>query len=200
MKKYIVLFCVGILLTGIGSGYTQEKSARSLICELGERPIRASKLKVKEGDLAPNFTLPSVSGEEVTLSNFRGKKNVIISFVPAAWTSVCSDQWTRYGGFQDAIEAYDAVLLGVSVDNLPTLRAWTNGLGDVWFTVLSDFWPHGVASKRFGVFRSDGISERAVFIIDKEGVVQYAMVNPINRMIDASEIVSVLERLNRIQE
>jgi peroxiredoxin (alkyl hydroperoxide reductase subunit C) len=133
----------------------------------------------------------------VTLSQYRGKKNVVISFVPAAWTSVCSAQWPRYGGLQEALKTYDAVLLGISVDNKPALSAWVQTIGNVWFIVLSDFWPHGAVADKYGVLRSDGIAERAIFIIDKNGVIQYARVHKITEMAEPSEIVSVLERISK---
>lgn len=200
MKKCTVLICLAILVINCGLIYAQNGELKDLICDLGERPAKASQLKVKEGAKAPDFTLPAVSGGKVTLSDFRGKKNVVVSFVPAAWTSVCSEQWNRYGGFQDALETYDAVLIGITTDNLPSLRAWTGAMDNIWFEVLSDFWPHGEASEKFGVLRTDGITERAVFIIDKDGTIQYAVVNPITQMVDPSEIVMVLERLNRVKK
>jgi peroxiredoxin (alkyl hydroperoxide reductase subunit C) len=67
-------------------------------------------------------------------------------------------------------DQYDAVLLGITVDNIPTLFSWTNQMGNLWFPVLSDFWPHGDAAKKYGVLRSDGTSERALFVIDKKGI------------------------------
>ncbi len=80
-----------------------------------------SKLKVKVGDPAPDFTLPAVSGGKITLSQYRGKKNVVLSFVPAAWTPVCSDQWPGYNIVKELFDMNNAILLGITVDNLPTL-------------------------------------------------------------------------------
>ncbi len=139
-----------------------------------------SVLKVAAGDPAPDFALPSLSGETITLGRFRGKKNVVLSFVPAAWTPVCSDQWPGYNIVQDLFDANDAVLLGITVDNLPTLHAWTRQMGALWFHVLSDFWPHGSVADRYGVLRSDGVSERALFVIDKEGIIRFIDVSDIN--------------------
>ncbi len=152
-----------------------------------------STLKVAPGDPAPDFTLPSVSGEKVTLSRYRGRKNVVLSFVPAAWTPVCSDQWPGYNISRELFEQRDAALLGISVDNIPTLFAWTRQMGDLWFPVLSDFWPHGAVADRFGVLRTDGTSERAIIIIDKEGVVRYARVSDINTRPRLEEIIHALD-------
>lgn len=194
MKRAVVISLVSICVLTLGA-WAQD--GKALICDLGERDQLASTLKVKEGQPAPDFTLESVAGGKVSLHEFRGKKNVVISFVPAAWTSVCSSQWPRYGGLQDAMKTYDAVMLGISVDNKPTLSAWTNSLGNIWFTVLSDFWPHGETASKFGVLRSDGMAERAIFVIDKEGVIQYARVHKIKEMPEPSEIITVLERIVR---
>ena len=154
-----------------------------------------SVLKVKKGVQAPNFSLPSVSGEKVSLSQFRGKKNVVLSFVPAAWTPVCSDQWPGYNIAKDIFNQYDAILLGITVDNIPTLYAWTNQMGQLWFPVLSDFWPYGAVAKKFGVLRSNGVSERALFVIDKKGIIRYIDVHDINKRPPLEDLIGALEKL-----
>jgi peroxiredoxin (alkyl hydroperoxide reductase subunit C) len=154
-----------------------------------------STLKVKVGEKAPDFTLPSVSGEKISLRQYKGKKNVVISFVPAAWTPVCSDQWPGYNIVKARFVNNDAILLGITVDNIPTLHAWTNQMGNLWFPVLSDFWPHGQVAKMFGVLRSDGTTERALFVIDKDGILRYAYVEDINKRPDLKLLVEELEKL-----
>ena len=119
-----------------------------------------SHLKVKVGDRAPDFTLPRVQGGEVSLKQFRGQKNVVISFVPAAFTPICSAQWPGYNLVLDMFTKHDAVLLGISTDNLPSLYAWTQEMGGISFDILSDFYPHGKVADAFGVLRSDGMAER----------------------------------------
>lgn len=156
-----------------------------------------SKLTLAVGDVAPDFTLPSISGEKVRLSQFRGRSHVVLSFVPAAWTPVCSDQWPGYNIAKELFEALDAVVLGISVDNLPTLFAWTQEMGGLWFPVLSDFWPHGEVASRYGVLRSNGVSERAIFIIDKEGVIRYIDVHDINDRPSLEGILKELEKLKK---
>src|SRR4030042_178626 len=155
-----------------------------------------SVLKMKGGVQAPNFSLPSVSGEKVSLSQFREKKNVVLSFVPAAWTPVCSDQWPGYNIMKELFERNDAILFGITVDNIPTLFAWTNQMGKLWFPVLSDFWPHGAVAKKYGVLRSDGVSERALFVIDKKGTLRYVDVHDINNRPPLEDLVSALEKIN----
>ena len=156
-----------------------------------------SKLKVSVGETAPDFTLPSVAGKNITLSQFRGEKNVVISFVPAAWTPVCSDQWPGYNIAKEMFDEHNAVLLGITVDNIPTLYAWTKQMGKLWFSVLSDFWPHGAVADRYGVLRSDGVSERALIFIDKKGIIQDIQVNDINKRPDLESCAVNLEKMNK---
>jgi len=154
-----------------------------------------SKLKVKVGQEAPDFTLPSVADGRVTLSSYRGKKNVVLSFVPAAWTPVCSDQWPGYNIVKDLFDQHDAILLGITVDNIPTLFSWTNQMGKLWFPVLSDFWPHGAVAERYGILRTDGVAERALFVIDKKGIIRYIDVHDINQRPSLEDLVKALEKL-----
>jgi peroxiredoxin len=150
------------------------------------------------GDQAPDFTLPAISGGTVSLSQYRGKKNVVLSFVPAAWTPVCSQQWPGYNIAKDIFDKNDTILLGISVDNIPTLYAWTQEMGTLWFPVLSDFWPHGDVAKKYGILRSNGVSERALFLIDKRGVIRYIDVHDINKMPRLEELAQQLEKLNNL--
>lgn len=165
------------------------------IYQVGRLKPIDSVLRVKKGQVAPDFTLPSISGEKVSLKQYRGKKNVVLSFVPAAWTPVCSDQWPGYNLVKGIFDQYDAILLGITVDNIPTLFAWTNQMGKLWFPVLSDFWPHGRVAKKYGVLRSDGVSERALFVIDKKGIIRYIDVHDINRRPPLEELIRALEEL-----
>ena len=167
------------------------------IYEVGKLKPVDSVLKVKVGEIAPGFTLPAVSGRKVSLKDYRGKKNVVLSFVPAAWTPVCSDQWPGYNIVQELFEENDAVLLGISVDNIPTLYSWTNQMGHLWFEVLSDFWPHGAVASRLGILRSNGTAERAIIIIDKKGIIRYIDVHDINERPPLESIILQLEKLRK---
>ena len=154
-----------------------------------------SKLAVKVGDRAPDFALPTVAGKEVRLSAYRGAKNVVLSFVPAAWTPVCSAQWPEYNENRAAFEKADAVLIGITVDNLPSLYAWTGEMGDLWFAVASDFYPHGAVARKYGVLRGSGVAERAVVLIDKQGVIRYVEVHDINTKPDFAALQAELAKL-----
>ncbi|MFW5500885.1 MULTISPECIES: peroxiredoxin [unclassified Maridesulfovibrio] len=165
-----------------------------------QHPLKAvdSVLKVKVGEKAPDFTLPAISGNKVSLSDYRGKKNVVISFVPAAFTPICSDQWPGYNLARELFEMHDAVVIGISADNIPSLYAWTTQMSEdgLWFPVLSDFYPHGEAAKKYGILRPEGITERAIFIIDKKGTLRYIDVHDINKRPDLGQIIKALEKLN----
>jgi len=195
MKKILTgvaaFIFLGVAVTAFGLSDVYEKN----VYDAGSLKPVDSVLKVRVGDKAPGFSLPSIDGKTVTLSDFRGKKNVVLSFVPAAWTPVCSDQWPGYNFARKIFESRDAVLLGISVDNVPTLFAWTNQMGDLWFPVLSDFWPHGAVADRYGVLRSSGVAERAIFIIDKKGVIRYIDVHDINVRPPLESIVKALDGL-----
>jgi len=174
---------------------THSEAYKDNIYSTGELKAVDSVLKVKVGDVAPDFLLPSITGQKVTLNQYRGKKNVVLSFVPAAWTPVCSDQWPGYNIVKDLFDKNEAVLLGITVDNIPTLYAWTNQMGKLWFPVLSDFYPHGKVAETYGVLRSDGTSERALFVIDKKGVIRYIDVHDINKRPSLEVLVRELEKL-----
>jgi peroxiredoxin (alkyl hydroperoxide reductase subunit C) len=174
---------------------THSEAYKDNIYSTGELKAVDSVLKVKIGDAAPDFLLPSITGQKVTLNQYRGKKNVVLSFVPAAWTPVCSDQWPGYNIVKDLFDKNDSVLLGITVDNIPTLYAWTNQMGKLWFPVLSDFYPHGKVAETYGVLRSDGTSERALFVIDKKGVIRYIDVHDINKRPSLEVLVRELEKL-----
>ena len=199
MRSFWASFLVGTMLCiGLSSStWGLSEAFKDNIYTPGKLKPVDSTLKVKIGALAPDFTLPAVSGAPVTLSQYRGKKNVVISFVPAAWTPVCSDQWPGYNIVRELFDENDAVLLGITVDNIPTLFAWTNQMGDLWFPVLSDFWPHGAVADRYGVLRTDGVSERALFVIDKEGIIRAIHVADINVRPDLEWCAIELDKLER---
>jgi len=189
-----------VMMTGLSWVWICEARGEGLednIYPVGKLKPVDSRLKVEVGQSAPDFSLPSLKGEEVTLGRYRGEKNVVLSFVPAAWTPVCSDQWPGYNIARAMIEKHDAVLLGITVDNLPTLYAWTKEMGDLWFPVLSDFWPHGAVAERYGILRSEGVSERALFIIDKQGIIRYIDVHDINTRPDLDALIGALADLSK---
>jgi len=197
-KKHFYLFAgILVLLYSSTIAYGASEQFKGKIYSPGILKPVDSKTKLKIGMKAPDFTLPSVSGEKVSISKFLGKKNVVISFVPAAWTPVCSDQWPGYNIAKSLFEKNAAVLIGITVDNIPTLFAWTKEMGELWFPVLSDFYPHGSVAKKYGVLRSSGITERALFVIDKKGIIRYIDVHDINSRPGLETLVKELEKLEK---
>ena len=165
------------------------------IFDPGPLKPRDSRLKVAVGQAAPDFTLPAIDGRSIRLKDYLGKKNVLLSFIPAAWTPVCSDQWPGYNLARPFFEKYNTVLLGISVDSQATLFAWTRQMGDLWFPVLSDFWPHGAVADRYGVLRGDGTAERALVFINAEGIITHLHVSDINVRPPLELIVKQLARM-----
>ncbi|RLB81159.1 MAG: peroxiredoxin [Deltaproteobacteria bacterium] len=195
-NKIIFLLAVFSLSLGtIAFAQTHSLAFKDEIYNPGPLKPRDSVLKVKVGDKAPDFTLPSLSGDKISAHQFLGKKNLVLSFIPAAWTPVCSDQWPGYNLAKEIFDQYDCILLGISVDNLPTLYAWTKQMGNLWFPVLSDFWPHGRVASEYGILRTDGMAERALFVIDKKGIIRYIDVHNINERPRLETLVKALQEL-----
>lgn len=195
-KLYFILICIILaLFSSVTIAYSLSEQFKGKIYNPGTLKPIDSVVKLKVGDRAPDFSLPAVSGEKISLNQYLGKKNIVISFVPAAWTPVCSDQWPGYNIIKNIFDKNDALLIGITVDNIPTLYAWTNEMGNLWFPVLSDFWPHGAVATKYGVLRSDGVSERALFVIDKKGIIRYIDVHDINRRPRLEVLVKELEKL-----
>ncbi|MDD3081264.1 MAG: peroxiredoxin [Desulfobacterales bacterium] len=196
-KAFVAVMTVALFLIAAPLTYGLSEAFKDSVYNPGELKPVDSQLKVKVGEPAPDFTLPSLSGEKITLSSFRDNKNVVLSFVPAAWTPVCSDQWPGYNIVKDIFDQNDAILLGITVDNIPTLYSWVREMGQLWFPVLSDFWPHGAVADAYGVLRSDGVTERALLFIDKKGVLRHAHVGDINVRPPMQVIVTELEKMNQ---
>ncbi len=194
---FIVISIILALFSSVTIAYSLSEQFKGKIYSPGTLKPIDSVVKLKVGDLAPAFSLPAVSGEKISLNQYRGKKNIVISFVPAAWTPVCSDQWPGYNIIKNIFDKNDAILIGITVDNIPTLYAWTNEMGNLWFPVLSDFWPRGAVATKYGVLRSDGVSERALFVIDKKGIIRYIDVHDINQRPYLEVLVKELEKLGQ---
>jgi peroxiredoxin len=125
------------------------------------------------GSEAPDFTLPNQSRQDVTLSSFRGVRNVIVAFHPLAFTPVCSAQVRAYERERRRFDALDTHVLAISSDPGPSKKAWGDTLG-VAYDLLSDFHPQGHVAKAYGVLGDGGLAERAVFVVDKSGIITWA--------------------------
>ena len=108
---------------------------------------------------------------------------------------MCSGQWPAYAALKHDLDAMDVQVLGITEDNVPSQYAWQKAMGDINFPVMSDFWPHGAVASKYGVLRPDtGTSERAVFIIDKKGIVRYIEVYGINQTPTVNDLLEALAR------
>ena len=198
-----VLLCfLGIAIVMTATAVTVHGQAvdfQKNIFPVGTLKPTDSILRVKIGDRAPNFSLPGVEGGRVSLGQYLGKKNVVISFVPAAWTPVCSDQWPGYQIAKDFFDKNNAILIGITVDNIPTLYSWTRQMSSekLWFPVVSDFYPHGAVASAYGVLRSDGTAERALFVVDKKGIIRHIDVHNINERPPLEDLIHALEEVNK---
>ena len=148
------------------------------------------------GDEAPDFELRSHRGGTVRLSDFRGRQHVVIAFHPLAFTPVCATQMSGYESNLPRLERDDAVVLGISIDPQPSKTAWAKTLGPISFDLLSDFHPHGEVAQKYGVFRQkEGFSERAVFVVGKDGRVKWVKTYDIPEQPDNEELLAALDRL-----
>ena len=152
--------------------------------------------KIEVGDVAPDFTLRDQNAKDVALSDFKGKKKVVLSFHPQAWTSVCRAQMQDLEKHRQDFDRLDAVALGLSVDSVPCKTAWAEDIGVKETSLLADFWPHGGVAQAYGIFREKhGSSKRAVLIVNREGKIQFKKIYPIKEVPDIGEILKALEDL-----
>ncbi|UCC11941.1 MAG: peroxiredoxin [candidate division WOR-3 bacterium] len=151
-------------------------------------------MAIKVGDNAPDFTLKDQNGDEVTLTALQGK-NVLLSFHPLAWTKICGQQMKSLEDNLLRFQEKKTVAFGVSVDSVPSKKAWAErDLGIIKTSLLSDFWPHGGIAQRFGIFREqDGFSQRANIIIDTQGRVSFVKIYDISQLPDIEEILNKIK-------
>jgi peroxiredoxin len=150
---------------------------------------------IEIGDGAPDFALPDQHRPPVRLSDFRGRKHVVVVFYPLAFTPVCEGELCA---IRDRIEDFsgeDVQTLAISCDNGPTHAKWAAEQG-YQFPLLADFWPHGEVARAYGVLdESSGLALRGTFIVDKQGKVAYRVVNAIPDARDLDEYRQVLASL-----
>jgi len=129
------------------------------------------------GATAPDFTLKDQYGQDVSLAGFRGDKAVVVVFFPFAFSGICTGELCEIRDDLGAFANDDVQVLAVSCDHMFTQRAYADAQG-YFFPVLSDFWPHGQVAQDYGVFVQDGgFATRGTFLIDRDGVVRWSLVN-----------------------
>lgn len=150
----------------------------------------------KVGKKGPDFVLPSHLGGKVRLSDYLGKKNVLLAFFPLSWTPVCSNQIPNYEKDSKRFEELDTQVLAVSVDSIPSLQAWQKSLGGIMYPILSDFWPHGEVSRKYDVLTKEGFADRVIFIIDKNGIIRD--IDPVGMKVipDNEKVLKFLKNLD----
>ncbi|HEY6607478.1 MAG TPA: redoxin domain-containing protein [Gaiellaceae bacterium] len=146
------------------------------------------------GTKAPDFKLASTPDQEVSLADFRGRPT-ILAFYPEDWSPVCSDQLALYQELLPEFQRFDAELLGISVDGIWSHLAFARDR-NLQFPLLSDFEPKGEVARAYGVYRDGaGTSERALYVIDADGVVSWSYVSPVGINPGADGILRALEGL-----
>ena len=136
--------------------------------------IIQGETKLKIGDEAPDFVLPAQDGKKIHLSDYRGKKNVMLAFYPQDFTPVCSHQLPSYSKQIDKFEKLDTQVLAIGIASIPVHNAWIDSLGGLNYPLLADWVPFAEVSKKYDSFiPSLGFGKRAIFIIDKEGIIRY---------------------------
>jgi len=148
---------------------------------------------LQAGTPAPNFTLHVTPDQTLSLSELRGRP-VILAFYPADWSPVCGDQMSLYNEVLPEFRRYHAELLGISVDGAWCHAAFAKDR-KLHFPLLSDFEPKGDVAKQYGVYRKDGVSERALFVIDENGVIVWSYRSPMAVNPGADGILEALEEL-----
>ncbi|WP_328365383.1 peroxiredoxin [Streptomyces sp. NBC_00457] len=152
-------------------------------------------MAIQVGDKAPDFELKDNHGRTVRLSDFRGDKNVVLLFYPFAFTGVCTGELCELRDNLPKFTDRDTRLLAVSNDSIHTLRVFAEQ-ESLEYPLLSDFWPHGETSRAYGVFDEDkGCAVRGTFVIDKEGVVRWTVVNGLPDARDLNQYVKALDSL-----
>ena len=155
-----------------------------------------SKSPLQPGTAAPDFSLPSTPDQRVSLSEFRGQP-VVLAFYPADWSPVCGDQMALYNEILSEFRRFNAELIGISVDGIWCHLAFA-GDRKLHFPLLADFEPKGNVARQYGVYRDhEGTTERALFVIDAEGIIRWSYVSPVGVNPGADGILRALEQLER---
>jgi len=156
---------------------------------------RTETKTLKVGDVAPDFTLKTAEKKDWHLSDFRGKKNVVLAFVPYAFSGTCSAQLPSYEAELSRFNDFDTEVVSISMDSTFALDAWEKSMHTT-FPLLSDFYPQGQVVDAYGVRHPAGMAERALFVIDKEGVIRYIEITHVPGVLpDNEDLFEALRKL-----
>lgn len=152
-------------------------------------------MAISVGAAAPDFTLKDQNQKEVKLSDFQGKKNVVLVFYPLDWSPICTNEHACFVNDLKAFEKLDAQILGISVDSYWSHKAFAEKMG-IHYPLLADFQPRGAASDKFGVFMADkGITGRAIAIVDRAGKIAWFKNYDIPVVPDMKEVSEALAKV-----
>lgn len=148
------------------------------------------------GETAPDFTLLDAQGNQVSLSDYRGR-NVVLVFYPLDWSPACSDQLSLYQSELVEFERFDTQILAISVDSIYSHGAWSAVRG-IHFPLLADFNPKGEVARQYKVYRNtDGFSERAIYVVDPQGKINYCYISPeLHKIPDIYQLFDQLKKIN----
>jgi peroxiredoxin len=153
-------------------------------------------MTVKPGDNAPDFSLKNQYGQEVSLSDYRGKKNVVLMFYPFAFTGICTGELCAIRDQRADFVNDETEVLSVSCDSSPTLKVFSEQ-ENLTHHLLSDFWPHGATAQAYGVFLPElGFATRGTFVIDKNGIVRWSVINGPGEARNPDDYLAALAELN----
>jgi peroxiredoxin len=161
-------------------------------CSTGNLMTQATM--VQPGDAARNFSLKDQNDKTFDLYEQAGK-HVLLSFHPLAWTEFCAAQMVSLEKNRDRFASLNCVQVGISVDSRPCKQAWAKSLNITHTPLLCDFWPHGAAAMKYGIFRDEnGFSERANIIVDEKQKVVFVKIYPVHSVPDIEEIIAFLQK------
>lgn len=157
----------------------------------------AEESYIEIGSEAPDFTAFDQDKNEFSLSALRGRM-VLLSFHPLAWTGICAEQMKSLEANRETFDSLDTVAVGMSVDTVPSKKAWAESLGIENTRLISDFWPHGEIARKYGIFNEEhGISRRANILVNREGKVTWIKVYEPKTLPDISEVLDVIGNMSQ---
>ncbi len=152
-------------------------------------------MSIAVGSVAPDFTLRDQSQKEVKLSDFAGKKNVVLVFYPLDWSPTCTNEHVCFVNEMKAFETLDAEVLGVSVDSVWSHKAYAEKMG-IHYSLLADFQPRGAMADKYGVYLAEkGITGRSIVIVNKDGKVAWIKHYDIPVVPDLKEVAAALQQV-----
>jgi len=152
-------------------------------------------MAIAVGQTAPDFTLKNQYDKEVELSDFKGKKNVVLMFYPLDWSPTCTQEHVCFVNDMKKFDTLDAEVLGISVDSAWSHKAYAEKMG-IKYSLLADFQPRGAVADKYGVFLPDkGITGRAIAIVNKDGKVAWVKNYDIPVVPDVAEVASALQQV-----